>query len=238
MKTIHCADYNYHLLSQGLLPGAPKIHSTSATLATFEATGLECVRGRRLFHDLHFRLEAGSMLQVRGHNGAGKTSLLRLLCGLSLPESGEIRCNGAPILRNRADYYRTLAYLGHDTALNGELTPPENLNAVRALCARRADLSVDQALHQLELDDCAHLPCGVLSTGQRQRVALAGILLRPGGIWILDEPASALDQAALRCLQQMLGAQVANGGMVIFTSHRELTRHGVRPQELNLEWFA
>ena len=178
------------------------------------------------------------MLQVRGHNGAGKTSLLRLLCGLSLPESGEIRWNGAPILPNRPDYYRALAYLAHHCALNGELTPPENLDVARALCGRAADLSVDDALHQLGLDDCAHLPCGVLSAGQLQRVALAGILLRRGGLWILDEPASALDQTALRWLEQMLGAQIASGGMVIFTSHQKLTLHDLRPQELNLELFA
>ena len=211
-----------------------------ATTATLEAAGLECVRGRRaLFHDLHFRLDAGAMLHVRGENGAGKTSLLRLLCGLSLPESGEVRWNGAPILQTRPDYYRDLAYLGHRTALNRELTPPENLNAARALGGRAATLSSLDALHQLGLDDCLNLPCGILSAGQRRRVALAGILLRPGGIWILDEPATALDQTALGLLAQMLGEQIAAGGMVVFTSHRELVPHGAQgqPEQINLARF-
>lgn len=211
--------------------------NAAKTSSTLEVSGLECVRGRRsLFRNLHFRLDAGAMLQIRGQNGAGKTSLLRLLCGLSLPEAGEICWNGAPILKNRPDYYRALAYLGHHTALNGELTPPENLNAARALCGR-ATHSVGDALHQLGLDDCLHLPCGLLSAGQCRRVALAGILLRSGGLWILDEPATALDQNALALLAQMLDNQIAGGGMVIFTSHRELTPRRTQLQEIHLEQF-
>ncbi len=220
---------------------ASQTSTRNIAAATLEAAGLECVRGRRaLFHDLHFRLDAGAMLHVRGENGAGKTSLLRLLCGLSLPESGQVRWNGAPILQTRPDYYRDLAYLGHRTALNRELTPLENLNAARALSGRdTAPASARDALHQLGLDDCINLPCGILSAGQRRRVALAGILLRPGGIWILDEPATALDQTALGLLAQMLGDQVAAGGMVVFTSHRELTPRGVQgqPEQINLAQF-
>ena len=203
-----------------------------------ECVGLECVRGRRsLFRGVRFRVGAGEMLQIRGENGAGKTSLIRLLCGLSLPESGEVRWGGVPILKNRPDYYHSLAYLGHRTALNGDLTPPENLIAAHALSGRAAAFSVYEALQKLGLDDCIHLPCGVLSAGQRRRVALAGMLLRPGGIWILDEPAGALDESALCLLEQMLGDQIAAGGMVIFTSHRELSPRGVRAQEINLAQF-
>lgn len=215
--------------------------SASKTSPTLEVAGLECVRGHRaLFRNLHFRLDAGAMLHVRGENGAGKTSLLRLLCGLSLPEAGEIFWNGAPILKHLPDYYRALAYLGHHTALKGELTTVENLDAARTLGARAPDcsgLSGHAALHQLGLDDCLHLPCGILSAGQRQRVALAGLLLRPGGVWILDEPATALDETALGFLEQMLGKQAAAGGMVVFTSHRDFTPVGAPPQQVNLADF-
>lgn len=199
---------------------------------------------RRLFRNLHFRLEAGSALHIRGANGVGKTSLLKLLCGLSLPESGEVRWNDAPILKNRTEYYRALAYLGHHTALNRALTPPENLTASRALGThtdKHADkhtaLSVQEALHQFNLDDCRALPCGLLSTGQRQRVALAGILLTRGGIWILDEPATALDEIARQFLEDMLGAQLKAGGMVVFTSHRPLASQQIHAQSLDLTQF-
>ncbi len=177
------------------------------------------------------------MLQIRGENGAGKTSLLRILCGLSLPEAGEVRWNGAPILRSRPDYHRALAYLGHRAALNGALTPPENLaTAAATLSAEPPALPPRAALGRLALEDCLDLPCGVLSAGQRQRVALAALLLRPGGLWILDEPATALDEAAIRLLEQLLGEQVAGGGMVVFTSHRELAL-APPPQQLHLAQF-
>ena len=170
------------------------------------------------------------MLQIHGENGCGKTSLLRLLCGLSLPEAGEVRWNGAPILKARPDYHRALSWLGHSTALKSELTPPENL----ALAGNTA-LSATDALQRMGLRDCLHSPCGALSAGQRQRAALAGIMRRPGGIWILDEPAAALDEAAIGLLEQMLEAQVAGGGIVVFTSHRELALS--RSQQLHLEQF-
>ncbi len=223
------------------------------------------------------------MLQIHGENGAGKTSLLRILCGLRQPESGRVCWNGMPIVQNRPDYHRALAYLSHNTALKAELTPLENLDVAQALSAQvlpgdaglpggmrvdvredlrtdlqagtRADTRTDgqagtrsdaptsrneasrAALHRLGLHDCLDLPCRILSAGQRQRVALARIALRRGGIWILDEPATALDQTSLRLLEQMLEEQVATGGMVVFTSHRHLTLNAPPPQPLFLERF-
>ena len=176
------------------------------------------------------------MLQICGENGAGKTSLIRILCGLRLPEAGEVRWNGAPLRRCRPAYYREMAYLGHRPALKGELTPPENLDAA-ARSAGVAARPVREALHRLALDDCLHLRCGMLSAGQRQRVALAGLLLRRGGIWILDEPAAALDQTAVQLLEQILEEHIEGGGMVVFTSHQALALRGPPPQQLRLDAF-
>ncbi len=210
--------------------------------SVLEASDLQCVRGqRRLFRDLHCRLESGSILQIRGENGSGKTSLLGILCGLRLPECGEVRWNGVPIADDRPEYYRSLAYLGHRDALKGELTPVENLDAAAAVRAHaaRPNRSSREALHHLNLGDCLDLPCRMLSAGQRQRVALAGILRSAGGIWILDEPAAALDAAGIRLLEMMIDEQIAVGGMVVFTSHRELALSGRRrqPQQLHLQRF-
>lgn len=203
-----------------------------------ECVGLECVRGERtLFRNLHCTIEAGAMLQICAENGAGKTSLLRILCGLSVPECGEVLWHGMPIVKHRAEYYRTLAYCGHSTALNGELSALQNLDAARALWARPIAMSSRTALQRLALYDGIEQPCRLLSAGQQQRVALARILLRRGGIWILDEPATALDESAIQLLEQMLVEQVAGGGMVIFTSHRHLRLRGMQPTQLHLAQF-
>lgn len=201
-----------------------------------EAVGLECVRGeRQLFTGLHCKVEGGDLLQIHGQNGAGKTSLLRLLCGLSLPEAGEVLWGGAPVAGNRPDFHRALAYLGHRTALNGDLSALENLRAARALSGRGAQISCAEALRRMGLGDCLRLPCRALSAGQRRRAAIAGLLLRPGGIWLLDEPATALDDCAVRQLEDILQAQAANGGIAVFTSHRDLAVG--RARRLNLADF-
>ncbi len=207
-----------------------------------EVVDLECLRGyQSLFRNLHCRLESGAILNIRAKNGVGKTSLLRILCGLSYPEKGEVRWNNVPISQCRAEYHRVLAYCGHQVPLNDALTPLENLDAARALWARppalSSPLSALDALQYVALGDYSSLPCRRLSAGQRQRVGLAAMWLRPGGLWILDEPTAALDADGITLLEQMLEAQIATGGMVIFTSHRELTL-GTQPQILHLHTFA
>lgn len=189
-----------------------------------EAARIECVRGARaLFRNLHCAVEAGAALHVRGENGAGKTSLMKILCGLHPPEAGEVLWNGAPIARDRRGYHRALSYLGHKTALKSELTPAENLAVIGAISARAAaPQAAEDALRRLGLRECMHTRCALLSAGQLQRAALAALLLRPGGVWILDEPAAALDAGGIRELEAMLAEQTARGGMVIFSSHQKL----------------
>lgn len=201
-----------------------------------EAVDLECARGaRRLFAGLHCKLARGDILHIRGPNGAGKTSLLRILCGLSAPAAGAVLWRGAPAAGN-PDFHRALAYLGHRDALHADLSALENLRAAQAV-AGRAGLDADcaAALRRMNLGDCLRLPCRALSAGQRRRAAIAGLLLRPGGVWLLDEPATALDDAARRQLESILQTQAAGGGSVIFTSHRDLA---VDARRLDLADFA
>ena len=198
-EILHFTRPNFHRTLTNSLSSASQ-HSVALA-----ASGLACVRGRRgLFSGVEFALDGGAALRIRGANGAGKTSLLRLLCGLSLPESGAVFWRGAPISACRAAYHRALVYLGHSDALNGDLTAPENLKVARALRGVGADADTGEALRRLGLGDYLHLPCGALSAGQRRRVALAGVALRRGGIWILDEPATALDDAGVALLEAML----------------------------------
>lgn len=187
-----------------------------------EADNLECVRGeRRLFAGLSFKLEAGELLYLQGKNGAGKTSLLRMLIGLLPPEAGEIRWKSQPIRSNNDDFRADLCYLGHLNAIKEELTPLENLLAA----ARLADenLSEDDALDALEQVGLAgreDLACKYLSQGQKRRVALARLVKEKRPLWVLDEPFVALDVLAVDWLAGIISAHLQRGGLAVMTTHQ------------------
>lgn len=195
-----------------------------------EASQIECTRGsRRLFRNLSFRLEAQRALRVRGENGAGKTSLLRILAGLSSTEAGDITWNGRPVRALGEDYRREILFLGHGNGLKDDLTPVENMRHALALAGIAEDAgAVTQELVQQGLGAIANLPVQLLSQGQKRRVALARLTFSAAKrLWILDEPFAALDPAAVRRLADTIAAHVARGGMVIFTTHQEVDLPGV-----------
>jgi heme exporter protein A len=202
-----------------------------------EAIELTCVRGdRRLFRHLSATLAPGQVLQVEGENGAGKTSLLRILAGLGLPAAGEVRWMGRSIARERDAYGRALLYLGHLGALKDELTPEENLlsDARIAGLAGVDRTQVRGALERMGLRRVAGLPTRVLSAGQRRRTALTRLLLAPPPLWILDEPFNALDVEAVGLLRRTLQDHVTGGGMAVLTSHQPLALDGVEVRPLRL----
>jgi heme exporter protein A len=182
-----------------------------------------CVRGgRALFRGLSLQLHPGQLLRVKGANGAGKTSLLRLLCGLLPPTEGEVRWRGQPLSGQREAFGQSLVYLGHAAALKDELSPLENLQMACQLVGRPAPRSAAlQALAQAGLRGFEGRPVRALSQGQRRRSALARLALAPdAALWVLDEPFNALDGAAVQWLEQLLEGQLARGGMVALTSHQ------------------
>ena len=190
-----------------------------------EARQLECTRGeRKLFRKLSFRLGRGQLLRVAGANGSGKTSLLRIMCGLVAPSAGELLWQGRPIREEREEYCRNLVFIGHLNALKDDLTALENLRFAAALGGLPADSAHSLAgLDRFGVAHCAELPAKVLSQGQRRRVALARLALSPSvPLWILDEPFSALDAAAVAELELLLAAHIAAGGMVVLTTHQEV----------------
>lgn len=202
-----------------------------------EATDLECVRGdRTLFRNLHFTLEPGALLRVAGPNGSGKTSLLRLVCGLGTPETGEIRWNGTNIRTLREDYTRGLVYIGHANALKDDLTARENLGFACALSgAQSSAADALSALTRLGVEDCAALPARALSQGQRRRVALARLALSAGAaLWILDEPFTALDPAAVESVQALIAAHLERNGSVMMTTHQEVPIVAAKSARLDL----
>ena len=197
-----------------------------------EVVDLMCVRGtRRLFQNLSFAQSAGELLYVHGPNGSGKTTLLRTLCGLALPESGEVRWRGQNIRGLGEEYYSEMSYVGHLNGVKDELTAFENLQmAGRLSGVENCDELAVQALQRLELSACAELPGKVLSQGQKRRVALARLLMVQRTLWIMDEPFNALDIKAVAMIQDILIEHLDNGGMAVLTTHQEveITAHRAR----------
>lgn len=190
-----------------------------------EVTDLACLRGDRLlFAGVALTVAPGELVRVSGPNGVGKTSLLRLLCGLSLPENGEVRWHGEAVTRNRDAFLPQMLYLGHAAAINDLLTPFENLRFAAAMHGHGADeTACDAALERIGLGLQRDLPAKVLSQGQRRRVGLARLYLAEGvPLWILDEPFTALDVAAVRDLANWLDDHCARGGTVVMTTHQDV----------------
>ncbi len=215
-------------------PGNPATqHGAPAHLAVDD---LACSRGdRRLFSNLHLELTAGQLLHVTGPNGCGKTTLLRSLCTLFEPQEGEIRWNGENVRKLGEEYCREVIYLGHLNGIKNELTGAENLHIAATLDGAR--LSQDQvwdALERIGLAGYEELPVKVLSQGQKRRVALARLLLSAACIWVLDEPFTALDVAAVELMGTLIDSHLDSGGLVILTTHQEATFGAGRTQLLEL----
>ncbi len=188
-----------------------------------ETARLQCIRGDRvLFSDLSFTLKQNELMYLKGVNGSGKTSLLRMLCGLVTPAEGDISWCGENIRQLKEEYFRQLLYIGHLPGIKAELTPLENLKISCAIngCPITEDQAWD-ALDKIGLRGREDLPSKVLSQGQKRRVALARILLTDAKLWILDEPFTALDVDAVAMLQAVLAEHVQRGGMVLLTTHQE-----------------
>jgi len=194
----------------------------------FSVSNLSCSRGdKRLFSGVSFALQPGQWLHLEGDNGVGKTSLLRILCGLSALEDGEISWKNQSVAKNPDDFRQDLAYLGHQLALKEDLTPLENLRADAAIAGRALSLAdAKSALVQLGLKGREHLPVRVLSQGQKRRTALARLWVSSAKLWILDEPFVALDNAAQNVLSEVINSHLSKQGMVLLTSHQAVSLAG------------
>lgn len=208
---------------------APQRHGSDAAFAPnsgLQLDGLDCVRDRRaLFTNLSVSVRPGALLWIRGANGAGKTSLLRMICGLLLPTQGRVLWRGQDVSQLREEFGRELVYLGHAAALKGELSALENLQAVITLgggAASTADAVA--ALADAGLRGRERALVRTLSQGQRRRAALARLVLAGAApLWVLDEPFNALDAVATEWLGALLAVHVAHGGIVVLTSHQSVT---------------
>ncbi|STY62480.1 cytochrome c biogenesis heme-transporting ATPase CcmA [Mannheimia haemolytica] len=191
---------------------------------------IACERGEtRLFEGCSFTVQSGEWVQIEGHNGIGKTSLLRILAGLSLPAEGEVLWNDLAIQKQRDHYYAELFYLGHYSGVKPELTPWENLRFYQKIQQLpQDDDALWQALSKVSLIGREDLPCSHLSAGQQRRVALAKLWLTNAKLWILDEPFTAIDKKGVADLIAHIEQHCEKGGLVIFTSHQAAESDKVR----------
>ncbi|WP_428946328.1 cytochrome c biogenesis heme-transporting ATPase CcmA [Pantoea sp. FN060301] len=193
---------------------------------------LSCVRDERiLFSDLSFTVSAGDIVQIEGANGAGKTSLLRILSGLSRAEQGEVSWHAQSIRQQRERYQSDLLYLGHQPGVKAVLSALENLHFYHPAHATDA---LFQALEEVDLMGYEEVAVAQLSAGQQRRVALARLWLSKSPLWILDEPLTAIDHSGVEKLMKLFSRHAQQGGSVILTTHQPLPASPSRIRKLRL----
>lgn len=181
-------------------------------------------RGDRcLFRDLSLELQPGQLLHVTGPNGSGKTSLLRVLCGLTEPQQGQVKWRGEPIRDDVGAYHADLAYLGHRDGLKGDLTGIENLKFHFAFRSYMNTGRIEEALQGMGLEGAVSLSARFLSAGQRRRVALTRVILSRAPLWILDEPYANLDAQGSALITHRVTDHLERGGLAVMAVHQTLT---------------
>lgn len=183
-------------------------------------SGLACVRGgREVFSGLGFELAAGEALAVVGRNGAGKSSLLRIIAGLLHPAAGAVRLDAGPT--SELTLGEQAHYLGHRDALKPALTAAENLGFWRDMLGGGGE-TLSDSLAACGIAHAAGLPAGYLSAGQRRRLSMARLLVARRPLWLLDEPTSALDADGQLLMSHLMSDHLAKGGLIMAATHGPL----------------
>ena len=198
---------------------------------------LACQRGDKvLFHHLNLQIQAGDFVQIEGHNGIGKTSLLRIVAGLAVPLEGKVRWNSEEIFKQREVFNYDLLYLGHQSGIKPELNAWENLRFYQQIShCRQGDEILWNVLQTVGLLGREDIPAAQLSAGQQKRIALARLWLSEAPLWILDEPFNAIDKKGVAVLTALFEQHAQRGGIVILTSHQEVP--SAQLKKVNLEQF-
>lgn len=202
--------------------------------ALLQTRNLGCLRNERhLFGQLDIAVDAGQMLVVEGPNGCGKTSLLRILTGLRLADTGEVLWRDQPIDRLAGDYYEQVNYVGHHDGVKHELSCLENLRLARAMGVPSA-LDLDEVLERVNLYAYGETEAGSLSAGQKRRLALARLVATDALLWILDEPFTSLDKASMALFSELFESHLERRGVIVMTSHHDISLPSHTVQRLQL----
>ncbi|MGH8260240.1 MAG: cytochrome c biogenesis heme-transporting ATPase CcmA [Steroidobacteraceae bacterium] len=177
---------------------------------------------RHVLRGLAIEVASGEVLQVTGANGAGKTSLLRALCGLLHLEAGRVVWGGRDVRADLRAYHTALTYLGHEPPLKSDLTACENLRYWVGLRRRVRTPQIESALESVGVPGLGDRLVRTLSAGQRRRVALAGLLLLAAPLWLLDEPTTHLDTGGQRLVGQLIEHHVRAGGLAVTAVHHDI----------------
>ena len=191
--------------------------------ALLEAREINCWRGdRHILRDVSFSVRSGEFLKLTGPNGVGKTTLIRIVCGLLPPENGTVLWRGKVVRSSNDDFHLEMAYLGHLNSLKADLTARENLRFLAGLRQSLTDADIDAALDRVGILSRGDLAARSLSAGQKRRLALARLLLAGAALWILDEPVTNLDTAGIGLVEELITEHVAKGGLALSAAHQRL----------------
>ena len=200
-----------------------------------KVTGLHLWRGdRHVLRDISFEGNPGHCVLLTGRNGAGKTSLIRVIAGLLDAEEGEVSWRGTPTRASRHDFHAELSYLGHEPPLKGDLTGRENLHFSVGIRRQVTPAEIEAALTRTGALAFADRAVRTLSAGQRRRVALAGVLLANAALWLLDEPTTNLDADGQQLVCDLIAEQLARDGLVVAAVHHSLALAPERVVSLEL----
>ncbi len=205
-----------------------------STNYSLEFKNLQCIRdSRTLFSELNMTVLPNQALILEGDNGSGKTSLLRILCGIRSPDHGEVTWCQQPIKNSSSGFFEEMLYIGHLDGIKRDLTVEENLKVCMGL-GKPSEIGISKALDQVGLYGYEDVRSQVLSAGQRRRVALASLLIRHAVLWVLDEPFTALDKTSRAVFENIMNQHVRQGGMIVVTSHHPVQLSAAEVITINL----